>query len=164
MSENGFTQIVYFWAGQIANFSNVPEASVKMSKYGLEMFKITHAAKGRTPVPDLANLRIISTGRHKPSRYSRCGPNSLHLQGSRGQFSFSACHTDFLWELSILQLCTRMFPCFQALRSTFGGLGKDQRSRGNKWFPMHIEFPLILTFPLSLKFNIGKIPVHHLNQ
>lgn len=44
-------------------------------------------------------------------------------------------------------------PVFQELCSTFGCLGKDQRSTGNKWFPMHIEFPLLLLFPLSLEIQ-----------
>lgn len=48
-------------------------------------------------------------------------------------------------------LCTRSIPLFQVLCSSFLCLGRDQRGRGNKWFPMHIEFPLTLIFPLSLE-------------
>lgn len=63
MSANGFTEIVYFRAGQIANFSQVQEASVKMSKWGLEMVKTALAAQRRPPGAAMANLRIASTGK-----------------------------------------------------------------------------------------------------
>lgn len=57
----------------------------------------------------------------------------------------SSCGSTEFWALH------KIHPPFQVLCSSFLCLGRDQRGRGNKWFPMHIEFPLTLNFPLSLE-------------
>ena len=108
---------------------------MERSKCGLKFCKTVHSAK----------YRPYRCGIH-------CVP-CIHWKDGR-QVSFSSLLTKLLLEFrALLPLCTRMFPRFSCALLYFLGLGKDQRSRGNKWFPMHIEFPLILIFPLSLEIQ-----------
>lgn len=79
-------------------------------------------------------------------------------------FSFSSCHTEFLWELRVLQLCTRMFPFFRRFALLSGALAGIKAAEGTNGFPCILNSLLYWFFLCHLKFNIGKIPVHHLNQ
>lgn len=81
------------------------------------------------------------------------------------QFSFSSCHTEFLWELRVsLQLCTRMFPVCRRFALLSCALARIKEAEGTNGFPCILNSLLYWFFLCHLKFNIGKIPVHHLNQ
>jgi hypothetical protein len=80
------------------------------------------------------------------------------------QLPVSSCHTEFLWGLRVLQLCTRTIPFFKYFALLSCALAGIKEAEGTNGFPCILNSLLHWFFLCHLKFNIGKIPLHHLSH
>lgn len=129
-------------------------------------FKLFTWQNGGIKTLAIANLRIIST-MNRPKHVSeyRWDPNILHDSEESREFSFFILsHWVPLRAQSSATLNTNIPLFFRRFALLSCALAGIKAAEGTNGFPCILNSLLYWFFLCHLKFNIGKIPVHHLNQ